>query len=244
MAPSTRASITAAAATLVAGAAFLGTRYLALAVFVLTAALALGWSRLTHMGRPFVTAGVIVSGSALALVAVLLGGQEPYLRYMTIALGAVVVASLVVEVFVPAQPGHVVNAVAATAAGGAVAVAASAWVAADRTPGSEYLVVVGAITLALAAVFSALTSRAGLNTVLTFIFGFGAGAGLGFVFPQMGWYGGMLVGAMSAASVVLIHEMYRREPRPRSVWAGIASGVVPVLFAGVLVYLAGRLLIG
>ena len=79
---------------------------------------------------------------------------------------------------------------------------------------------------------------------LTFLFGIGAGAGLGFVFPQMGWYGGMLVGAMAAASVVLIHELYRREPRPRSAWAGIASGIVPVLFAGVLVYLAGRLLVG
>ncbi len=244
MAPTTRASITAVAAAVVAASGYLGARYLALAILVLALAMGIGWSSLVHMGRQWTTTAIVGGGGAVAIVAVAIGRNEPYLRYIVIALAGVTVASLVAEVFLPSARGHVLNAVAGTAAGGAIATAGSAWIAAVRTPGSEDLIVAGAVTLAMAAVFSTATRRPGLNTFLTFLLGAGAGAAMGYLFVSLSWYGGILVGLMTGATVSLMTELYRREPRARTRWAGIASAIAPVLIAGVLVYLAGRLLIG
>ncbi|WNM24280.1 hypothetical protein RN607_13030 [Demequina capsici] len=244
MAPTSRASMTAVAAAVVAGSGYLGARYLALAILVLAVSMGIGWSHLVHMGRQWTTTAIVGGGGALAIVAVAIGRTEPYLRYIVIALAAITVAALIAEVFLPSPRGHVLNAVAGTAAGGAIATAGSAWIAAIRTPGSEDLVVAGAITLAMAAVFSSATRRPGVNVALTFLLGAGAGAGMGFVFTSLSWYGGILVGLLTGASVVLMSELYRREPRPRTRWAGMSSAIAPVLIAGVLVYLAGRLLIG
>ncbi|WP_062200280.1 hypothetical protein [Demequina salsinemoris] len=244
MAPTSRASITAVAAALVAGSGYLGARYLALAILAMAVAMGIGWSSLVHVGHRWTTAGIVGGGGVVALVAVAVGRSEPYLRYIAIALAAVTVAALVAQVFFPSPRGHVLSSVSGTAAGGAIATSGAAWVAAVRTPGAEDLVVAGAITLAMAAVFSAATRNPGVNAMLTFTLGAGAGAAMGLLFPSLSWYGGILTGLLTGAAVVLMAEMNRREPRPRSRWAGISSAIAPVLIAGTLVYLAGRLLIG
>ncbi|WP_062131050.1 hypothetical protein [Demequina aestuarii] len=244
MNPTTRATITAVAASVVAATGYLGTRYLALGILVVVIAAAIGWPLLTRVSRPWVSTAIIVLGGTVALVAVLLGRNEPYLRYMVVAVAAITIASLLAEVVFPSSPGRAVTSVAATASGGAVAASGAAWVASNRTPGAEELVVLGAATLAVAAIASVLTHHATVNTVFALVLGTGAGFGMGYIFDSIPWYGGILVGLASGASVVLLAELYRREPRPRNPWAGIASGVTPVLVAGVLVYLGGRLLVG
>ena len=89
-------------------------------------------------------------------------------------------------------------------------------------------------------------------TLLVFFFGGLIALGLGtitggvmgYFFPALPWYSGVLIGLVCAVAAVLIQELYRREPRPRGWWPGIAAGVAPVLVAGALVYIAGRLLVG
>ncbi|WP_297081858.1 hypothetical protein [uncultured Demequina sp.] len=244
MNPTTRATITAVAASVIAGTGIFGTRYLALGVFVVMAGFAVGWPVLTRVSRRWISTGIIGVGSIVGLGAVVLGRDEPYLRYMAVAIAGIVVVALVSEVFFPSAPGRAVTSVAATASGGAIAASGAAWVASNRTVGAEDLVVAGAAALAIAAVASVLTHHATVNTVLALVLGAGSGALTGWLFDSITWYGGILVGLAAGISVVLLAEMYRREPRPHSVWAGIASGVTPVLVAGVLVYLGGRLLIG
>ncbi len=244
MNPTTRATVTAVAASVVAATGYYGSRYLAIGALLIIFALAVGWPMLTRVSRHWVSTAIIAFGGTAALVAVLLGRNEPYLRYMVVAVAGIVIASLAAEVAFPSAPGRAVTSVAATASGGAVAGSGAAWVASIRTPGAEELVVMGAATLAIAAIASILTSNATINTVSALVLGTGAGAGMGLVFETVAWYGGILVGLAAGASVVLLAELYRREPRPRDVWAGIASGVTPVLVAGVLVYLGGRLLVG
>lgn len=244
MIPTTRATITALAAAVIAGTGYMGTRYLAAGVMICVIALAWGWPHLAHASRTTTSSFVITGGGALALVAVILGDSEPYLRYMVIAVGAVTVAALASEVFFASQRGHAVTSVAATAAGGAVAASGAAWLAANRTVGAEDLVVAGGVVLAVAAVAAVLTANANVNAGLTVVLGIAAGAGMGYIFPSMSWWGGALVGLACAVTVVLTNELYRREPRPRTVMAGIASGMTPVLVSGILVYLAGRLLLG
>jgi hypothetical protein len=244
MIPTTRATITAVAAAVIAGTGYLGTRYLAAGILLCVIALAWGWPHLAHVSRTTVSSVVIGGGGALALFAVVLGRSEPYLRYMVIAVAAVTVASLASEIFFASQRGHAVTSVAGTAAGGAVAASGAAWLAANRTAGAEDLVVAGGVVLAVSAVAAVLTANANINAVLSIALGIGTGIVMGYLFPTMGWWGGALVGLSCAVTVVLTNELYRREPRPRTVMAGIASGVTPVLVSGMLVYLAGRLLVG
>lgn len=244
MIPTTRATITAVAAAIIAATGYLGTRYLAAGILLCVLVFAWGWPHLAHVSRTVVSSFVIGAGGALALIAVILGRNEPYLRHMVIAVAAVTIAALASEVFFASQRGHAVTSVAATAAGGAVATSGAAWLAANRTAGAEDLVVAGAVVLAVAAVAAVLTVNANINAVLSIVLGVGTGVAMGHVFPSMSWWGGSLVGLSCAVAVVLTNELYRREPRPRTLMAGIASGVTPVLVAGMLVYLAGRLLVG
>lgn len=244
MIPTTRATITAIAAAIIAGTGYLGTRYLAVGVLSLVIVLAWGWPHLAHVSRTKVSSVVIAGGGALALVAVVLGRSEPYLRYMVIAVAAVTIAALASEVFFASERGHAVTSVSGTAAGGAIAASGAAWLAANRSAGAEDLVVAGGVVLAVAAVAAVLTTNVNINAALTVALGIGAGIGMGHFFPSMTWWGGALVGIACAVTVVLTNELYRREPRPRTLGAGIASGVTPVLVSGILVYLAGRLLVG
>jgi hypothetical protein len=244
MTPSTRATITAAGATLVAGSTFLGTRYLAIAMFACIVLAAVGWPSLLRISRHMVSTAIIMGGGTLALVAVLLGRSEPFLRYMVVAIAGIVIAALVAEIFFPSATEHVVTSVSGTAGAGAVAASGAAWVAADRTAGAEDLVVAGAAALAVAAIAAVATTKGHINTILTLVLGTATGWGTGHLFDSISWYGGALVGLVAATTALLVHELARREPRPHNVWAGIASALTPVLVAGVLVYITGRLLVG
>lgn len=244
MIPATRATITAVAAAVVAVTGYLGTRSLAVGVLACIIATAIGYPYMTRVTRPRVTTFIVIGGGLLALVAVVLGRNAPYLRYMTVAVAAVTVAALAAEVFFPASQGRAVTYVAATASGGAIVASGAAWVAVSRTNGAEDLVVCGASALAVAAIASVATTRPTVNTVGALTLGSLTGAVMALIFPDLIWYQGLLVGLVCAVAAVLIQELYRREPRPRGWWVGIAAGVTPVLVAGALVYIAGRLLVG
>ena len=220
------------------------TRFLALAIFACMVLASVGWPTLLRVSRHLVSTAISLGGGTLALVAVLLGANEPYLRYLVVAIAAVVVAALAAEIFFPSDAEHVVTSVSGTAAAGAVATSGAAWVAAHRTVGSEDLVVAAGVALAIAAIASVATSRGYVNVALTLGLSAGAGFGTGYLFDSISWYGGLLVGLAAGAAVLLVQELARREPPPATIWAGIASGLTPVLVAGVLVYVTGRLLIG
>lgn len=244
MNPSTRATATFAAATVVAVSGFYGTRFLALGVSALIAVAAFGWPRLLRVYRRRVGSVIIAVSGAISVVAVGLGRGEPYLRYAVAAAGAAVLLSLAAEVFFPSPPGRAVTSVTGMMSGAFVAVSAGAWVAANRTPGASDLVVAGAAAIAVAGLAAVFTKRHTVNSIVALIVGTVTGAVLGHMFGSINWGGGALVGIVGAASVVTVTELATREPTPRHALAAIASGITPVLAAGVLVYLSGRLLVG
>jgi hypothetical protein len=82
------------------------------------------------------------------------------------------------------------------------------------------------------------------NISVALMLGTGIGAASGSVFPSIEWYGGGLVGLLSACSFVAFHELTRRDAMNRSTLAAIASGITPVTVAGALVYIGGRILVG
>ncbi|WP_296665246.1 hypothetical protein [Demequina sp.] len=244
MLPTTRATISASAAALVAVAGAFGASYLAAAVFALIVVLALGWPHLLRSSRRRSASAILIGGGALALVAVALGSRPPYLRHMVIAVALMVIAGLVAEVFFPSARGRAVTSVAATSAGAIVVSAGAAWVAVSRTQGAEDLVVAAGVSLAVAAIASVITPNGNLNTVIALAAGTAAGLGTGALFSDLPWYAGGFVGLLCAIIVTLLQELVRREPRPRPLLAGMSSALAPVLAAGALVYIGGRLLIG
>jgi hypothetical protein len=242
--PLTRATATTGAAAVVAVTGFLGTRYLAIGVSALIAVAALGWPRLLRVYRRRVSTVIIGTSGALSVVAIGLGRNEPYLRYGVAAAGAAVLLALAAEVFFPSPPGRAVTSVTGMMAGAMVAVSAGAWVAAVRTPGASDLVVAGAASLAITGIASVLTSKPGVNAAIALTLGTAAGGAMGLLFNSVGWPGGALVGFVAASAVLIVSELTYREPAPRHFFASVASGITPVLAAGVLVYLGGRLLVG
>jgi hypothetical protein len=242
--PSTRATATFAAATVVAVTGLLGTRYLALGVSALIAVAAFGWPRLLRVYRRTVGSVIIAAAGAISVIAVGVGRGEPYLRYAVAAAGAAVLLSLAAEVFFPSPPGRAVTSVTGMMSGAVVAVSGGAWVAANRTAGATDLVVAGAAAIAVAGLAAVITKHPTVNALIALALGTATGAGLGELFDSISWAGGALVGVMGAISVVVVTELTQREPAPRHAMAAIASGITPVLSAGVLVYLSGRLLVG
>jgi hypothetical protein len=242
--PLTRATATTGAAAVVAVTGFLGTRYLAIGVSALIAVAAFGWPRLLRVYRRRVSTVIIGTSGALSVIAIGLGRTEPYLRYGVAAAGAAVLLALAAEVFFPSPPGRAVTSVTGMMAGAMVAVSAGAWVAAMRTPGASDLVVAGAASLAITGIASVLTSKPGVNAAIALTLGTAAGGAMGLLFNSVGWPGGALVGFVAASAVLLVSELTYREPAPRHFFASVASGITPVLAAGVLVYLGGRLLVG
>src|SRR5690606_32261952 len=168
------------------------------------------------------------------ILAVGLGRGEPYLRYAVAAAAGAVLLALTAEVFFPSPRGRAITSVTGMMAGAMVAVSSAAWVASARTPGAEDLVVAGAAYLAIAGVATIVTSNSQINAVISIVASIGAGIGLGFVFPSIGWYTGILVGAAASTAVLLVTELGEREPTPRSPIAAIAAGVTPILASGVL----------
>ncbi len=244
MIPSTRTTVTFAAAVLIAVAGFYGTRYLAIAVGLLIAVAAVGWPYIMRIAHKKPATIIMIIAGGIAVFSVGLGRGEPYLRYAVAAAAAAVLLALTSEVFFPSPRGRAVASVSGLAAGGLVAVSGAAWLATERTPGSADLVVAAAACLAMAALGSVLTSRANINGIISLVLAGGFGAYLGTLFDTLTVIGGLLVGLTAAASVLIISELARREPAPRNLWAGITSGITPVLVAGALVYIGGRLLVG
>jgi hypothetical protein len=244
MLPTTRATIGAAAAAVVAVAGFLGPRYLAVAVFAMTILLGLGWPLLLRASRRRASSVVLMAGGTLALIAVVLGRTAPHLRHMVIAVALMAIAALVSEVFFPSSRGRAVTSVAATSAGAIVVASGAAWVAASRTHGAEDLVVAAGASLAVAAIASVSTRNGHVNTIIALVLATGVGMAAGALFPELPWYAGGGVGLLCGVIVTLLQELVRREPKVRDPLAGMASALAPVLAAGALVYIGGRLLVG
>lgn len=244
MTPTTRTTIGAGAAVLIAVAGYFGTRPLAAAVALLICVAAIGWPSIMRIAHRKAATAIMVASGAIAVFAVAVGRGEPYLRYAVAAAAAAILLALTSEILFPSPRGRAVASVSGLAAGGLVAVSAAAWLATGRTAGARDLVVAAAVCLAVASVASTLTSKANVNGIIAVLLGGAAGAGLGSVFDTVTIVGGLLVGLVAAASVLIIGELARREPAPRTTWAGITSGVAPVLIAGALVYIGGRLLVG
>lgn len=241
---STRAVLTAAAATLVAVAAFVGETPLVGVALALTLLLAAGWPVLLGLPSPLGSAVVVALGGAGSVLAVAATRGQPLLRDVPIVVALAVLLAFVNELARQDGRRRLVESVTGTVTGLLVVAAAAGWVAAGRTPGSTSLVVTGAAALAVSAAVSAVHLGVRTGAVVTTAAGVIAGGGVGVVMPELGPVPGAALGFATGLLVASLHVLLDRVPALRNRWASTAAVVLPVLVSGILVYVVGRVLVG
>lgn len=241
---STRAVSTAAVATLVAVAAFVGEVPLISLAGALALVFAFGWPLLMELPSRLGASIVIGLAGAGAVLAVASTVGEPFLRELPLVFALAIVLGFVAELVRRDGRERLVESVAGVVAGVLVAASVAGWVAAGRTPGGVTLVVTGAVALAAGSGVSALRVGGWGGALTTLGAAAGAGAGAGLLVPGIEPAAGGLIGLAVGVLVATLHELFAQLPSLTRRWASVAAIVLPVTVTGILVYVIGRVLVG
>jgi hypothetical protein len=241
---STRAVSTAAVATLVAVAAFVGEVPLIFLAGALALVFAFGWPLLMDLPARLGASIVIGLAGAGAVLAVASTVGEPFLRELPLVFALAIVLGFVAELVRRDGRERLVESVAGVVAGVLVAASVAGWVAAGRTPGGVTLVVTGAVALAAGSGVSALRVGGWGGALGTLAAAAAAGAGAGLLVPGIEPAAGGLIGLAVGVLVATLHELFAQLPSLTQRWASVAAIVLPVTVTGILVYVIGRVLVG
>lgn len=255
MQASNRAVTSAVLATLVAVAGVVGDLSVAghtgLVLAILLVALgvifALGWPLVAGLPARWHASGVIALGGAAAVAAVWLSNEQAMLNQVPAVFAGVVLAAFIAELLRRDGRDRLVESVAGTVAGALVPVCSVGWLAAERTVAGDAVVVAGAVALAVGSAVSAVPLR-GWFRVGAIVAGSTVAGGLvGVVLSEIGLLNGVLLGVAVGILVAAATELFRRLEHGSERWDRVALwsvAALPVAVTGILVYLAGRVLIG
>ncbi|MCL3859540.1 hypothetical protein [Actinotalea sp. K2] len=241
---STRAVLTAAIATLVAVAAFVGELPLVVAAGVLTLVFAVGWPLLLDLPNRLGSSVVIALGGAAAVITGAATRGEPFLRELPVVVALAVLLAFVNELARQDGRLRLVESVTGTVTGVLIVTAAAGWVASGRTPGATSLVVTGAVALAVGAAVSAVPLLGWTGASVTTLCATGAGATVGAVMPDLDPVPGGVLGLAVGILIAALHVLFHRVPSMTSRWAALAAAVLPTLVSGIVIYVVGRVLVG
>jgi len=240
MRESFRAVVTATAATGVGVTAFGERPLLVITVAGMGAIFALGWPGL--LGLP-ARRGTTVLLLLTVAVGVALQVATRDLAYAALWFGLVVVASFVLQLLRRDGRPRLVESVAGAVTGAAVVISGVGWLAVGTGPTSIGLLLVGAVTLATAAIVTAFPLPASWGWAATIVLSAAAGLGTGMVIVAVGPVTGGLVGLAPGVLSAAVHHLLGQFPASVRVWPALAAAVLPVLVCGVPVYVLGRILL-
>ena len=241
---SSRAVATAAVATLVAVAAFLGEIPLIALAGVLALTFSLGWPPLADLPARIGASLVIAIGGLGAVLAIASTVGEPFLRRLPLVIAFAVVLAFVNELSRRDGRERLVESVSGVVAGVLVAASVAGWIAAGRTTGGVSLVVTGALALAVGSAVSALPVRGWLGAIVTLGAAAAAGIGAGLLLPVIEPQVGGLIGLAVGILIATLGELFDGLPSLTRRWAAVAALILPVTVTGILVYVVGRVLVG
>lgn len=235
-----RAVVTATAATGVGLTAFGDRPLLVITVAGMGVIFAVGWPGLLGLPARRGTGALLL----LTLVAgVVLQWHTGDLAYVAMAFGAVVVAAFVLQLLRRDGRPRLVESVAGSVTGAAVVTSGVAWLAVGTGPTSVGLLLTGAVTLAAAAIVTALPLPASWGWAVTTVGAAGAGLGVGSVIVAVGPITGALVGLAAGVLSAAVHHLLGQFPTSVRAWPALAAAVLPVLVCGAPVYVLGRILL-
>ncbi len=251
---STRAVSTAVLAALVAVAGYLSDLTLGgvdlaglpltIVVGLLAVVFAFGWPVLVNLpNRPGSTAVVALGGAGAVAIVHLTVGAPP-LRDLPVVFAFSILLAFINELLRGGGRERLVESVTGTVAGTLVAAAAAGWVATQRTPGGEELVIAGALALAVGSAVAALPLAPWVGAGATVGSALAAGALAGLALPGFDPLAGGLLGMAVGLLVAALHQLFDRLPVLERFPAALSAIVLPVTVTGILVYVAGRVLVG
>jgi len=236
---SSRAVATTVIAGLLAVAAWLGLAPLVAIAALFVLLLAQGWPAVTGQPRQSGTGIVVGAAGLLALLAAWRTDITAVLQYVPLVLGVSLGMAFLAEMMRRDGRDRLLSSISATMVGAFIATGMAGWVAASRFEVSYHpaLVVVGALSVVMAAALCALRVRPGwLAFVITIWLVAAVGAFLGVAVPQVGWVIGMIVGAVLGVSVALLRLLLGDEARLFDLRTALSAAVVPVAVSGILLY--------
>lgn len=252
---SNRAVTSAVLATLVAVAGVVGDLTLAGhsgpvlggLLIALGVVFAVGWPLVAGLPARWHSAVVIALGGAAAVLAVWLSTEQAMLNPVPAVFAGVVLAAFVMQLVRRDGRERLVESVAGTVAGALVPVCSVGWLAAERTVAGDAVVVAGAVALAVGSAVSALPFDGWLRVGIVVGGSTAAGAVVGLALSTIGLLSGTLLGLAVGILVAAATELFRRLDHEGEQWeraALLSVATLPVAVTGILVYLAGRVLIG
>ncbi|MHB1489645.1 MAG: hypothetical protein ACYCTH_04015 [Cellulomonas sp.] len=244
MSLTTRAVWTAVVATLVAVAAYLGERPLAVLCALLAVVVAFGWPVLLGLSSRPGASVVIGIGGVGAVAAITFTRGEPFLRELPAVVALSILLAFVNELLRTDGRERLMESVSGVVAGTLVVTSVAGWIAAGRTSGGTGLVITGALALAVGSVVAVLPVSGWGGAFVTVGVAAGAGAGAGALVPGVDAVAGALLGLAVGVLVASLHVLFDRLKALRKRPAALAALVLPVTITGILVYVVGRVLVG
>lgn len=244
MGVSTRSVITACLAAAMAVAGFVGPLAVAVVAAALALVVAVGWPVLLDLpdhGGPRLVVGLAGVGAA----AVMYGTESaPGLWYLPVVLAMAVVLSFLSEMLRGNGRPRLVESLIGTVSGTVVAVSCAGWIAAERTPAGEALIITSAVALAVASAVAALPMRGWLAVFVTVAVAVGAGGGVAYLLPDLDVLSGVWSGVIAGLLIAGIHALFDRLPDLRGRLGSWSAATLPVAVGGTLIFIVARLITG
>ncbi len=235
-----RAVVTATAAAGVALTAF-GDRYLLIITILgFTWLFAAGWAELLGLPARLGTSILLIFSAAAGVYLQVVTGD---LAYVAASFGVVVALAFVHQMLRRDGRPRLMESVAGSVSGAVVVLSGVGWLAIGTGPVSVGLMLVGAVTLAVAAIGAAIPIPQPWGAILTIAVAAGAGAGAGYAIVSVGPITAAIVGLCAGLLTAVVHHVLGQFPASVRTLPAIASALLPVLVCGVPVYVLGRVLL-
>ena len=239
MGASSRAAATALGAAAVAVAGYLSHDVLTVLVLLLALVFAAGWPRLVDLPTTRGAGIVIALAAAAAVVAVRLGSMP----LLALVMGLSVVGAFVHQMLRKDGRPRLVESVSGVVTGNVVVVSAAGWVAVESGLVTEALVVTAAAAIAAAASCTAIPARTEVVCAAAAVGAGGVGLLTGYLLVGVGPLPGLLLGLAAGILTAGLHVLLGQFPASRRRRPAAAAALLPLLGAGVPVYLVSRLLV-
>ena len=226
--------------------AFAGPVRVAVAVFLAAGVIAWGWSGLLGLPSPRGTAFVLAVGSVATIGTALATPDDPFLEWMPAALaGSMIVAFLHQLARRDGRP-RLVESIASNITAIAIVVSGASLVALPRTQHGAWVV-----ALAMSAVaISTVTDLAGASRrmggwllLVGMLFGGVTAIAVGHLSGTVTWGAAAVLGVLAAGVSHAVRRVLAMLPAISGARSQLVSASASVLTVGVVVYVAGRLLI-
>ncbi|OKL54258.1 hypothetical protein BSZ39_04990 [Bowdeniella nasicola] len=251
MTASMRGGITALASALLALAAFLA-HEMSIQVYVVAAVVAVGvcffaagWPRLLGVPAQRGSGVVIALAGLVGLAAAATAGG---FRALNLVLAGGVIASFVHQMLRTDGRPRIVESLSSTVTGVIVVTLSAGWVSivtrasqpeAGDHPVPMAIILVGACSLTAATIGGAFFPRR-ISPYLSPLFAGIAGAAIGILFPSVGLWAGAATGVGLGILYAGLHILFGLFPASGRYRPAIAAALLPVLSAGIVVYIVAR----